>query len=79
MYLEEWIELPFIIVLRCIPEFLDSRRKCWTLDVGLWALDSERWALESRPWTLDAGLWTFDAGRWTLHFRCWALVTEHYH
>ena len=41
-----------------IPEFLDSRRKSWTLDSGRWTLDFGRW-------TLDAGLWTLDAGRYT--------------
>ena len=46
-----------------IPEFLDSGRKCWTLD--------------SKRWTLDTGLWTLESGSWTLHFRRWALDTGH--
>ena len=28
-------------------EFLDSGRKCWTLESGLWALDAGLWALGS--------------------------------
>ena len=56
-----------------IPEFLDSGRKCWTLDAGHWTLDSGRWTLHSGRWTLDAGLWTPEAGRWTLDSGCWTL------
>ena len=38
-----------------IPVFLDSGRKCWTLD-------SRRWTLDPGRYTLDAGLWTLDTG-----------------
>ena len=33
-------------------EFLDSGRKCWTLESGLWTLGPRCWALGSRQWTL---------------------------
>ena len=48
-----------------IPEFLDSRRKCWTWtrNAGLWTLDLGRWTLDTRFWTPDTGCWTLDAGQ----------------
>ena len=30
-----------------IPEFLDSGRKCWTLDSGHWAPDFGYWTLDA--------------------------------
>lgn len=30
-----------------IPEFLDSVRKCWTLESGHWALDFGYWTLDA--------------------------------
>ena len=42
-----------------ISEFLDSGRKCWTLDSG-------RWTLEAGFWTLEASLWTLSFAHWTL-------------
>ena len=59
-----------------IPEFLDTARKSWTLnlDAGLWSLDLGRWTLDcgcwtldSRLWMLDSELWILDSGHWTLH------------
>ena len=41
-------------------EFLDSGRKCWTLDSGLWTLDPVPWTLDSWQYTLDAGVWALD-------------------
>ena len=60
-------------VLPGIPEFMDSGRKCWTLDYGCWTMDSEPWTLDSGFWTLDSGLWMLDAGCWTLYARLWTL------
>ena len=39
-------------------EFLDSGRKCWTLDSGLWTLDPVPWTLDDTLWTLGSGYWT---------------------
>ena len=36
-----------------IPEFLDSERKCWTLDSGRWTVDATLWTLGSEHWTLS--------------------------
>ena len=36
-----------------IPEFLDSERKCWTLDSGRWIVDATLWTLGSEHWTLS--------------------------
>ena len=33
-------------------EFLDSGRKCWTLDSGLWTLDIRRYPLDAGFWSL---------------------------
>ena len=49
-----------------IPEFLDSERKCWTLDYRRWTLDAGPWTLDAGRWTLDATLWTVGSGHWTL-------------
>ena len=56
-----------------IPEFLDSRCKCWTLDAGLWTLDAGLWTLDSGCYTLPAGYWTVGGGQWTLDSGCWTL------
>ena len=61
---------------RCIPKFLGSGRKSWTLDSGLWTLEVGLWTLDSGRWTLDAGLWTLDPGRWTLDSGHWTLDAE---
>ena len=50
------------------PEYLDSGRKCWTLDSG-------RWTLDAGLWTLDSGLSTLDTGRYTLEAGLWVLTT----
>ena len=49
------------IVIFSILEFLDSGRKCWTLDSGRWTLDAELWTLDPGCWTIDSGHWTVDA------------------
>ena len=63
-----------------ITEFLDLRRKSWTvnsgrwtLDAGLWMLDSGLQALGSGRWTLETGLLMLDSGRWNLDARFWTL------
>ena len=68
-----------------IPEFLDSRRKCWSAEPGLGTLASDlgRWTLDARHWTLDSGRWTLDAGQFKfvkiletmeiLNLHCWIL------
>ena len=47
-----------------IPEFLDSGRKCWTLDSGRWTLDPGIWTLHHGLWTLGATLWSLGSGHW---------------
>ena len=78
--LEKWIPAfehklvwPLWKQIMGIREFLNSRRKCWTLDSGRWTLnpglwthDAGRWMLDVGCWTLDATLWTLGSGRWTL-------------
>ena len=61
------------MIQNCIPEFLDTGRKrwtlysgCWTPDAGLWTLDSGCWTLDARLSTLDSRRWTLDAGLYTL-------------
>ena len=39
-------------------EFLDSGRKCWTLDSGRWTLYPGLWTLGDTLWTLGSGHWT---------------------
>ena len=56
-----------------IPEFLDSRCKCWTLDAGLWMLDSGPQMLDSGHWTPDSGCYTLHAGYWTVGSGHWTL------
>ena len=47
------MNLLFAKVTKDILEFLDSGRKCWTMDFGRWTLDAE-------CYNLDAGLWALD-------------------
>ena len=75
-----------------MPDFLDSGRKCWTLDSEGWTLDIGHWMLDAGLWTLDSGRWTLNAGPWTLESqRCaldarlwtldakrWTLGSEHW-
>ena len=49
-----------------IPEFLDSGRKCRTLESTRWTVDTRHWTLDSGCWRLDSGLWPMAAGLWTL-------------
>ena len=44
-----------------IPEFLDSGRKCWTLDSGSWDLNSAPWTLDPARYTLVTGLWRLNS------------------
>ena len=37
----------FLKKLKGIPEFLDSGRKCWTLDSGRWTLDVGCYTLDT--------------------------------
>ena len=53
------------------PEFLNSGRKCWTLDCGGWTMEAGLWNLDAGLWMLDAGPWTLDATLWTLGFGYW--------
>ena len=55
------------MIQNCIPEFLDTGRKCWTLYSGCWTPDAGLWALDSGCWTLDARLSTLDSRRWALY------------
>ena len=48
---------------KSISEFLNSGRKCWTLDADRLTLDSGRW-------TLDSGRWKLGCERWALESRC---------
>ena len=50
------------LVAMCIPEFLNSGCKCWTLDFGHWTLDTGLWMLDSGLRTLGFGRWTLDCG-----------------
>ena len=54
------------MIQNCIPEFLDTGRKRWTLYSGCWTPDAGLWTLDSRRWTLDAGLSTLGSIHWTL-------------
>ena len=54
-----------------IPEFLDSGRKCWTLDSG-------RWTPDAGLQTLDSGRRTLASGSWMLQFGRCVLDTGHF-
>ena len=52
------MNLLFAKFTKGILEFLESGRKCWTLDARPWTLDAGQWMLNATLWTLGSGHWT---------------------